>query len=216
MLITRATVIDTVSPFPEQAGAEEWLRGAGENELRGGLAVLNEVLLTYRAVAADPYTIAVGREDCSAARVGFGAGAQVAESQWTDARELGAGPADRTRRRRVAPAHARLAAVLAGRDRVLACEELILRARSDLDQRRPREAALQLLVALDAAVAELGSGPDAAVLAARLTDLRGRREAVAQAAQAALGGEPSAEQQAVVEAAVGAVEAALRARPAGG
>ena len=56
---------------------------------------------------------------------------------------------------------ARLAAVLGARERPLACEELALRARLDLDHGREREAALQLLVALDAALAELARGPAA-------------------------------------------------------
>ena len=83
---------------------------------------------------------------------------------------------------------ARLAAVLGARDRVLACEELTLRARSDLDESRPREAALQLLVALDAALAELAADPHVSTLSERLAELRGQREAVAGAAQAALSG----------------------------
>ena len=49
----------------------------------------------------------------------------------------------------------RLAALLSGRDAVLACEELTLRARADLDRGREREAALQLEAALGAALAEL-------------------------------------------------------------
>ena len=59
-------------------------------------------------------------------------------------------PGGGDRRRRSAP-QARLAARSGAREPALACEELALRARLDLDQERPREAALQLLVALDAA-----------------------------------------------------------------
>ena len=60
---------------------------------------------------------------------------------------------------------ARLAAVLSARERPLVCEELTLRARLDLDHGRGREAALQLLVALDAALAELQADPAADALA---------------------------------------------------
>ena len=194
----RATVIDTARPLPDSAAAAAWLDGAGEPELAERLAVLNEVLRIHRVVATDLAAPAVAREACLVARIGFGAGAEVADGRWTQARELDLPDADRTRRRRVAPAHARLAAILAGRDSLLACEELILRARADLDAHRPREAALQLLVALDAAIAELGSGPRASELEARLGDLRGRRDGAAAAAQAALAGDPSAEQQAEV------------------
>ena len=59
------------------------------------------------------------------------------------------------RRARVLHPQARLAAVLGAREPMLACEELALRARLDLDHGREREAALQVLVALDAALAEL-------------------------------------------------------------
>ena len=53
----------------------------------------------------------------------------------------------------------RLAAILGGRDVALACEELALRARLDADAGRWREAAFQLRVALEAAIAELGPWP---------------------------------------------------------
>ena len=52
----------------------------------------------------------------------------------------------------------RYAAILGGRDRGLAGEELVLRARMDLDAGRVREAALQARVALEALLAELPSG----------------------------------------------------------
>ncbi len=107
---------------------------------------------------------------------------------------------------------ARLAAVLAAREPALACEELILRARLDLDQARPREAALQLLVALDAAVAELSADPQARGARERLEELRGQREAVAAAAQSALTGPLSAAALEAVSFTVGRVQAALRAR----
>src|SRR5919107_2969145 len=82
----------------------------------------------------------------------------------------------------------RLAAVLAGRDAVLACEELTLRARSDLDAGRLREAALQLRAAFEAALAELEPWREQAALAPRLADLRTSGGAVAAAAEAALRG----------------------------
>ena len=88
-------------------------------------------------------------------------GEQVADGLWTDAREL-LRPPGRQRRAKVLQPQARLAAVLGGRERPLACEELTLRARLDLDHGRDREAALQLLVALDAALAELPVDPDRA------------------------------------------------------
>jgi hypothetical protein len=107
---------------------------------------------------------------------------------------------------------ARLAAVLGAREEPLACEELALRARQDLDHGRDREAALQVLVALDAALAELTRDPAAVALADRLSELRGQREDVAAAAQSALTGPLSAAQREAVAFTVQRVESALRAR----
>jgi hypothetical protein len=107
---------------------------------------------------------------------------------------------------------ARLAAVLNGREQALACEELTLRARLDVDHGRDREAALQVLVALDAALAELARDPTAPVLAQRLTELRELREGVGAAAQAALAGQLDASEREVAVFALARIEAALRAR----
>jgi hypothetical protein len=92
------------------------------------------------------------------------------------------------------------------------CEELTLRARLDLDQGREREAALQVLVALDAALAELPVDPTAAKLEARLTELRERRDAVTAAAQQALAGPLDEPRREAIAFTLGRIEAALRAR----
>jgi hypothetical protein len=210
----RATVIDVGSPLADDAEARGWLDGAGEDELATGLEVLNRALHAFRLVTTDPYLHPVGRQQAIAARVGFGAGEQVADGLWASARELRRADGRQRRRGRgviLAP-QARLAAVLGARERPLACEELALRARLDLDHGRPREAALQLLVALDAAVAELAAEPSSRALAGRLTELRGQREAVAGAAQAALMGPLSDGQSETVAFTLSRIEAALRAR----
>ena len=69
--------------------------------------------------------------------------------------------------------------MLGGRERVAACELLLLRARADLDAAREREAALQLRVGLEALLAERrgarGGGTGARTSAAldeRATDHR--------------------------------------------
>ena len=90
------------------------------------------------------------------------------------------------------------------------------RARLDVDHGREREAALQLLVALDATIAELSADPNVPLLAERLTELRGRREPVAAAAQAALGGPLGEADVDTVTATLARVEAALKARVAAG
>ena len=93
-----------------------------------------------------------------------------------------------------------------------ACEELALRARGDLDHGRQREAALQLAVALDAALAELEGWRGEADMGERLDELAGHRSAVSAAGRDALQGGLEPETLAAVETALGRLEAALRAR----
>jgi hypothetical protein len=207
----RATVIDVGAPLDGVEQAQAWLDRAGEAELEAGLAVLNRALHAFRLVTADPYLHAVARQQAIVARLGFGAGEQVADGQWTAAREL-LRRDGRQRRARVLHPQARLAAVLAAREAPLACEELALRAALDLEYGRPREAALQVLVALDAAIAELPGDAAAEALAGRVTELRGQREAIAGAAQSALGGSLSEDELEAVTFTLERIEAALRAR----
>jgi hypothetical protein len=207
----RATVIDVGRPLQSETEAKRWLSGAGEPELDAGIAVLNCALQTFRLITADPHLHPVGRRHALVARLGFGAGEQVAHGQWADAREL-----TPTRRRqsraKVLEPQARLAAVLGGRESVLVCEELALRAQVDLEQGRDREAALQVLVALDAALAELQVDRNAGALAERIEELRAQRDAIARAAQSALAGPLPASDREAVEQALGRIEAALSAR----
>jgi hypothetical protein len=207
----RATVIDVVEPFAAEADAERWLRAAGEEQLADQLAILNRALQLFRLATADPDLHPIGRRQALVARLGYGAGEQVADGRWRQARELRA-PAGRPRRARVLEPQARLAALLGARERELACEELILRARVDVDHERRREAALQLLVALDAALAELPRDPAAALLADRLAELAGRRDLTAAAAAQALDGRLSEQAVADLTLTLERLEAVLRAR----
>ncbi|HUB75416.1 MAG TPA: hypothetical protein VL977_00090 [Solirubrobacteraceae bacterium] len=207
----RATVIDVLAPLAGEAEARRWLSGAGEEQLERDLAVLNRALHLFRLISADADLHPVGRRQALVARIGYGAGEQVADGRWHEARELLA-PAARSRRAKVLEPQARLAAVLGGRARALACEELVLRARADIDHGRAREAALQLAVALDAALAELPRDPAASAIADRLEELRGCHEATAAAAREALAGPLSEGALAAVMHALGRLEAALRAR----
>jgi hypothetical protein len=209
----RATVIDVKRPLADEAQAAGWLAGAGEEDLERDLAVLNRALHSFRLAAADPYLGPVGRHQALVARIGYGLGEQVADGLWTEARTLLAS-ARRQRRSKVLAPQARLAALLGGRERALACEELALRARLDLDQGRDREGALQVMVALDAAIAELAGEPTAPLLSGRVEELREQRDPVARAAQSALEGPLGQEHRRAVEHALERIEAALRARSA--
>ncbi len=207
----RATIIDVAEPLAGAEAARRWLGSAGEDYLDSGLAILNRALHVFRLVTADPYLGPISRRHALVARIGYGAGEQVADGLWTDALEL-RDTEPRQRRLKVLQPQARLAAVLTGREQALACEELLLRARLDLDQGRERVAALQLLVALDAALAELAADPTAAALGERLTELRAQRAPVTAAAQAALAGPLQPSHREAVEFTIRRIEAALRAR----
>jgi hypothetical protein len=211
----RATIIDVARPLAGKPEAGAWLQAGGEDEVADGLAVLNRMLHAQRIAAADPDVHPVARRQTLVARIGFGPGEQVADGLWTSARELTMLEGRRRRAQALEP-QARLAAILGAREPALVCAELALRARADLDHGRPREAALQLLVTLDAAVAELAGAPQAAALADRLTELRARRDPVTDAAQAALTGALSDAQREAVASALGRIESALRALAAAG
>jgi hypothetical protein len=215
----RATVVLAAHPLADDAAGEEWLaarRGAeeGQAEVADAIAVLNRAIEAHRLAAADPHVREVAAGQALVARVGYGRGEQVAEGRWTAALTVPA-PGGRQRRSAALRPQERVAALLAGRDRALACEELLLRVRADLDRGRPREAALGLRVALEAALAELADTP-VADMPARVAELRDRREAVADAANAAVRGELSEGQRAAVDATADRLAAALRARSAAG
>ena len=171
--VTRVTVIDAEAVEDEQAAA--WLRGAEAGEP----TTLAQLLAAYRVASADPFTPDADPTRATALRVGYGSGEEVAEGRWTAMRELPIPERPQPRKRSKHRPADRLAALLAGRDAVLACEELALRARADLDRGREREAALQLEAALSAAVAELAGWVSHGDLDARLGELRGYGEPVA-------------------------------------
>jgi hypothetical protein len=216
VVTSRATLIDTVA-MDGPGAAEDWLRSADLDALaREAVARLNRVLHAHRVATADPSLREVALERALVGRIGYGDGEHVADGRWERACEL-TRPEDPGPLRRVSlRPQERLAAVLAGRDPVLACEELALRARSDLDAERWREAALQLAPALDAALSELEPWREQAGLGPRLDELRQLREAVQAAAASALQGGLEAGQIEVVGVVLGRIEAALRARTAGG
>ena len=212
--LVRATVIDT-EPLESADAAADWLEEVRKDaETRaaaaaGAAAELNRLLRAHRAAAADPSARDIAPTGANAVRIGYGSGEQVADGQFADAYALPPED-DRSAVRRRAAALApdeRLAAILGGRERVLAAEELVLRARSDLDANHPREAALQARIALEALIAELD--------AEQAGELSGDRDAVGRAANEALAGDPDPALQDEVEAAVARMEVALRRRRLG-
>jgi hypothetical protein len=203
---SRATVVRP-EPFASREAASAWLAelrrdsDARDAELDRALAILNRALRAQRAAAADPYVPDVSVERALVVRLGYGSGAAVAEGRFGEALELPRSGARRVKRSMEAPEE-RFAALLGGRERALVAEELILRARCDLDADRPREAALQARVALEALAAELPG-----------VDLDPWRGAIADAANEALSGEP---ERSALEEAVAAMEGVLRRHRLGG
>ena len=214
--VARATLV-AVTPFADRAAADAWVRAADREtaaaRIHETVAVLNRVLHLQRAATADPHVREVDADQALVARIGYGEGEQVAAGHWLRAIEA---PLPRARPRREAALRPqeRLAALLGARDAALACEELALRARQDVDAGRRREAALQLEVAIVAAIAELEPWAGRADLADRIEELRILRPSVQAAARSALEGGVDDDEDTAVRHALERLEAALRARTA--
>jgi hypothetical protein len=222
----RATVIDPVSVSAE-GQAQAWLAGLDSaGETRAATATLNRVLSAHRVATADPYIREVSPPQALVVRAGWGEGEQVAYGRWLHAREL---PWSERRARRSAALRPqeRLALLLGARGQALICEELVLRARLDLDEGRLAHAALELERAYAAALIELPQ-EERPELSERIAELAELHPGVQRAAHAALPGaaEHAGEGErtgvdAVLDAetlthALGRLEAALRARTAAG
>lgn len=222
LTLTRATAIRAFAPFADEDEAARWLDEVCEAEdtvavlAEEGIALLNRALHVQAVTAADPRA-RIDLSPAAAERVliGYGSGEEAADGRFRDARQVevtpGAGSRRRQREEDLRPQE-RVAAVLRGRERLDACETLLLRARADLDAGREREAALQLRVGLEAllvelkdAVADPGHGEDMATL-------QERRAEVGTAANAALQGELSEDQRRQVEELLGISERILRRR----
>jgi hypothetical protein len=208
---SRATVVRSTA-FPSPADAATWLSSADpDEEIAGAVRTLNRALHAHRVASADPYVTEVSSSRALVARVGYGSGEEVVDGHFGDAREVPVSGRPRARRSMEAPEE-RFAALLGGREEVLPAEELVLRARADLNAGRLAEAALQARVAIEsllaARVAAADSGPAGASLASH-------REAIATAANAALSGDIPGTSAAELEEAVAAMELALKRRRLG-
>lgn len=211
---SRATITGA-APFGDEAEAQAWLskmRGdteAADAQLQTALAILNRAIRAYRAAKADPYARDVSTARALVVRIGYGPGEAVADGRFTEAWEL---PRERrgVRRSMEAPDE-RFAALLGGREDLLVCEELVLRARADLDSGRFREAALQARVALESLLAEMPQIPGD-----RRPALEADREVAGRAANAALSGELAVDLAEDLGEIVVRMESALRARRLGG
>lgn len=197
-------------PFASEADAEAWLEGlrgdddAREAETADALRRLNRAIRAQRAAAGDPYLREVSLAQALVLRLGYGPGDSVAFGRFTQAWEP---PREREKTKRsMDTPEARFAALVGARDRAGVAEDLVLRARLDVDAGHLREAALQARVALEALLTE--SGPE--LSDKPRAELEADREPVAAAAAAALRGPLEPASAEAVGAAVGHMEAALR------
>jgi hypothetical protein len=185
--LARATAIRAFEPFESAEEGERWLEGVVEAEdtvdevVGEGISLLNRALHAHATASADPAFHELTPERAVAVRIGYGSGDEVASGRFTAARDVdvwASGDSRRRRRQEELRPQERVAAVLGRRERIDACETLLLRARADLDAGRLREAALQLRVGFEALLAELtkamldpGHEEDMAQLEARRTEV---------------------------------------------
>lgn len=215
--VTRLTVIEASAIEGEP---EAWLERVRKDEdmrddfVDRALACATRALAAWRVAAADPSVGDPSLDAALAVRVGFGNGDGLVEGQWDEAIEVAREARRRTRSEALRPQE-RMAALVGGRDVPLACEELILRARSDLDAGRGREGTLQVRVALEAILAERDalSQPGQADDFAFLDD---RRQITGEAANDVLRGELSAKRLSEVSETLTVCERVLRRRAAHG
>jgi hypothetical protein len=219
--IARATAIRAFAPFADEGAARRWLDAATQAEetadeiVADAVALLNRALHAQWVAAAEPHPHQLTPERAVAVRIGFGAGEEVADGRFTEAREVdvwATGASRRRRREEGMQPQERVAAVLGGRERLDVCETLLLRARADLDAGRRREAALQLRIGLEALLAELGDSKGDAGQAEDLEVLRENRGEAGEVANAALAGDLPSERLGQVEELLTICERVLRRR----
>jgi hypothetical protein len=183
--VARATVVDPV-PLAAESQARAWLEQLEpEHEALTAAGVLNRVLFAQRIAGASPHVHEVSPAQALIVRAGYGEGEQVADGLWVDARELLLSRRRAGRRASALRPQERLAVLLGGRERALLCEELALRARSDLDAGRLALAAIELDRAYEAALGEL-PGEQREDLWERVEELERLRGDVAATAQGVL------------------------------
>jgi hypothetical protein len=174
--MTRATVI-AAEPFADARAAAEWLRSCESGgefvvaEVEEALELVNVAVAAHRVAAQDPYVRDLVLADAQHVRLGYGTGDEVVEGSWRGAVVIPPERAKRSPRRRMLSPQEEMAGMLSGRrPGGQPSEELLLRARLDLDHGRVVEAALVTRAAAEALAAEgHGSEVPAADRLARAT-----------------------------------------------
>jgi len=218
--LTRVTAIRAHEPFDSAERAARWLDDAvadGEAvdaAVAEGIALLNRALHAQAVASADPLWHELRPERATAVRIGYGSGKEVAAGRYTAAREVDvrAGRSQRRQRDEELRPQERVAALLGNRERADACETLLLRARADLDAGRNREAALQLRVGLEALLMELNDALADPGHTEDMAALRARRTDAGNAANSALQGDLSLDEERNVDELLELSERVLRRR----
>lgn len=219
--LSRVTAVRAFEPFSAAEDANRWLEQASAEEatvdllLAESIGLLNRALHAHAVASGDPHGQALTPRLAAAVRIGYGSGEEVASGEFTAAHEVDAEAGATSRRQQRAEElrpQERLAAVLGGRERLDACETLVLRARGDLDAGREREAALQLRVGLEAVLVELRGALSDPGHEEDMATLGSRRPEAGELANLALGGDLDDEQANGVRELVEVCERVLRRR----
>lgn len=218
--LTRATLVRAFAEFDDEADARAWLDRTSVAEesidrvLAEALHDLNAALHAQAVAEGNPHAQAVSAVGAVTVRIGYGSGEELADGLFTAAHAVdpGRGAAGRRRRDEELRPQQRLAAVLGGRERLDACETVLLRARADLDAGREREAALQLRVGLEALLVELRGALADPGHKEDMAALEARRHEAGELANAALRGDLDEGLVETLGELLGACERVLRRR----
>ncbi len=218
--LSRVTAVRAEEPFEESGEADVWLEEtlASEDSIDAavaeGIALLNRAIHAHAVASADQLGAELRAGQAATVRLGHGSGKEVASGRYSSAHEVDVhgGQSQRRRRDEELRPQERVAAVLGGRERFDACETLLLRARTDLDAGRLREAALQLRVAVEAMLVELDGALADPDHESDMSELQGRRAQAGDAANAALRGELPLDDERNVEELTELSERVLRRR----
>jgi hypothetical protein len=218
--LTRATAIRAFEPFDSVGEAAAWLEavvatdGEVDAVVAEGIDLLRHALHAQAVASADPHGQEVSPERAVSVRIGHGSGEEVAAGRFSVAREVDVrgGTSRRRRREGELRPQERVAAVLGRRERIDACETLLLRARADLGDGRRREAALQLRVGLEALLVELAGALTDPAHERDMAELEERRHEVGEAANMALRGDLDLERERQVRELIELCERVIRRR----